>query len=98
MARYLKRSVFGKPSFSDYYEITKQCEKIATVDKKRLNSEELNSECLHFKFSIKLDTKSAMASKNVEDVVWEEECIKIHKIAYTATCIMILFFIFFSEC
>jgi hypothetical protein len=44
----------------DHCEITKQCEKLANIYNKGLNSEELTSECLHFKSYIKLDMKSLM--------------------------------------
>jgi hypothetical protein len=44
-------------------EITKQCETLANFYNKVLNSEELTSECFHFKSYIKLDMKSLMESK-----------------------------------
>jgi hypothetical protein len=62
-------------------EITKQCEKLANFYNEDINSEELTSECLHFKSYLKLDMKSLMESKDVgEDAVKEEECINIHEI------------------
>jgi hypothetical protein len=50
----------------DQCEITKQCEKLANFYNKDLNSEEL-TECLNFKSYIKLDMKSLMESKNVDE-------------------------------
>jgi hypothetical protein len=75
MKRYLKSSVFWKAFVLD------QCEKLANLYNKDLNSEELTSKCLHFKLYIKLGMKSLMESKDVgEDAVKEEESINIHKI------------------
>jgi hypothetical protein len=69
----------------DQCEITKQCEKLANLCNKDLNSEELTFECLHFKSYIKLDIKSLMESKNVgEDAVKVEDCTNIHEL-YTYT-------------
>jgi hypothetical protein len=64
----------------DQREITKQSEKLANFYNKDLSSDELTSECLHFKSYIKFDMKLLMESKNVEDAVKAEECINIHKI------------------
>jgi hypothetical protein len=77
----LLQPFFESPHVLDQCKIAKQCEKLANFYNKDLSSEELTSECLHFKSCIKLDMKSLMESKNVfEDTVKEEECINIHYI------------------
>jgi hypothetical protein len=79
-------------------ETTKQREKLANFYNRDLNSEELTSECLHFKSYIKLDMKSLMESKNVgENAVEEEECTTFTKYIYIPVCTTKIFFSF-SKC
>jgi hypothetical protein len=71
--------IFERFGFLERLRVLDRCEKLANFYNKDLNSEELTSECHHFKSYIKLGMKSLIELKNVGEDAAKEECINIHK-------------------